>query len=66
MGSGTATGQASPFRDALPSPTLLSEQQRRRRERICHYDGVLDGQSACPTHRLFLQYEGILPSNQRA
>ena len=42
MVSGTATGQASPFRDALQSPMLLSEQRRQGRERICRYDGVLD------------------------
>ena len=47
MGSGTATGQASPFRNTLPSPMLWSEQLRRWQERICRDDRILDGQSAC-------------------
>ena len=34
MGSGTATGQAPPFRNALPSPQLLSEQLPGWRERV--------------------------------
>ena len=59
-------GQASPFRDALPSPLLLNEQRRWGREWICRYDGVLDSQSACPSHRLFLKCEGILHSIQQA
>ena len=66
MVSGTAAGQASPSRDALPSPTLLSEQLRRGWERICRNNGVLNGQSACPSYRLFLKCEGILPSSQWA
>ena len=32
----------------------------RWRERICRNDGTLDGQSARPSHWLFLKCEGIL------
>ena len=41
MGSGIATGQASPFRNTLPSPTLRSEQLCQWWERIAMYLLVL-------------------------
>ena len=58
MGSGTETGQASPFRNTLPSPTLRREPLRWWREQICCDNGILIGQSACPSLWLTLKGEG--------
>ena len=42
MGSGTAMGQASPFRCTIPSPTLRSEQWRKIKTMFLDVDNIME------------------------